>query len=549
MYEQEKNEIQTLKSYLLSQIPTMPLPPNNILLSSNSVALQAAISGLDKELVRLEREERLVKRFTTSSSGDDGGKKSSGMKKEDSAADMDYVDIAPANTDDVKMNDNDNIKDEEEWEEANPSPAKKHQRQEESEDSTANNNAEMASSVVARIANANIKVKTPLGALALVLHTALVEMSGGEDFRCTGVPDANVVSQLLGVSNSSAAKPTGGGGFAKPIRELARGELVPSNWEDSQSSSSAVAFRYNCGKGVYSIDSVANDVTTVYLTVELQQNSDVSVTFQTMPSNDQERQKLTFPLGQYANLDGFQTAKAKSGNGTVPPSLFYISLSELMFQFTSAFGLLSRAQSCAATVDNNMPIAAMPSMMPDGATQAAAVKLEVPSMKVPRPNNPSDDGLAVDTDPLKVMDSQRRGKHKDFEGDLLPGGPQPGGLHDMPSRGMGSQVGPNHPMFDRTFDDDGPLDYTDEFGGAFGSGRPDDFSVPGVGGGMGMHPRFDPYGPPGGPTEPGRGGRFPGRGSRLGRGRGRGGRGPAPPGGYGMPNPDHMSPPGSDYFS
>ena len=64
--------------------------------------------------------------------------------------------------------------------------------------------------------------------------------------------------------------------------------------------------------------------------------------------------------------------------------------------------------------------------------------------------------------------------------------------------------------------------------------------------------RFDPYGPPGGPTEPGRGGRFPGRGSRMGRGRGRGGRGRRgrmPPGGFGGPNPDHMQPPGGGYFS
>ena len=42
MYEQEKIEIQTLKSYLLSQIPATPLPPNGLLLSSNSVALNAA---------------------------------------------------------------------------------------------------------------------------------------------------------------------------------------------------------------------------------------------------------------------------------------------------------------------------------------------------------------------------------------------------------------------------------------------------------------------------------------------------------------------------
>jgi hypothetical protein len=46
-----------------------------------------------------------------------------------------------------------------------------------------------------------------------------------------------------------------------------------------------------------------------------------------------------------------------------------------------------------------------------------------------------------------------------------------------------------------------------------------------------------------GPTEPGRGLR--GGGGRGGRGRG----GLAPPGGFGYPNPDHMRPPGGDYFS
>jgi hypothetical protein len=65
--------------------------------------------------------------------------------------------------------------------------------------------------------------------------------------------------------------------------------------------------------------------------------------------------------------------------------------------------------------------------------------------------------------------------------------------------------------------------------------------------------RFDPFGPPGGPTDPGRGGRFPGRGGGVGRGRGgRGGRGGGrmpPPGGFGDPNPDHLTPPGGGFFS
>ena len=102
--------------------------------------------------------------------------------------------------------------------------------------------------------------------------------------------------------------------------------------------------------------------------------------------------------------------------------------------------------------------------------------------------------------------------------------------------------------------DDDDYYYDNSGGGNFG--------LPGIGGRdmMGMRPRFDPYGPPGGPTEPGRGHYFPGRGgSRLGNvgrgrgaGRGRGGGGrfpPPPPGGFGTPNNDHMTPPGGDYFS
>ena len=277
MYEQEKSEINILKSYLLSQIPTTPLPPNDILLSPNSVALKAAISGLDKELSRLEREERLVAKFTASANSDAKKNTNNNMGEEDEAADMEYVKMSKEDctsgvtaetADDVNMDDG-------EWEEANPSPAKKHQKQ----DDANNDDAELvrcqslASTTVTRISNANVKVHTPLGALALALHTALVELTYNEKadgdtiFRCTGVPDASVVSQLLG--NDIVAKQTkgGGGGFALPVRELPRGELVPPKWEDNASSSNSevIAFRYKCGKEVYTTDSgPTNDATTMY---------------------------------------------------------------------------------------------------------------------------------------------------------------------------------------------------------------------------------------------------------------------------------------------
>lgn len=569
MYEQEKSEIQTLKSHLLTQIPTIPLPPNDILLSPNSIAIKAAIAGLDKELVRLEREERLVKKFTCANDNDNVAA-SAGVVD----ADMDYVKM---NKEDATMDDKKEDEaavdgdDEEEWEEAtNPtSPAKKHQRQNNTEQTQEDENAKLcqtlASSAVARISNANIKVITPLGALALALHTALLGLSEDEPvFRCTGVPDMNVTSQLLAFSTKSSTKKTGGGGFAPPIRELPRGELVPPKWEDTSGDDDGViAFRYKCGKEVYTVDSGhTNDATTVYLTLQLLQGGEVSVTFGTLKNEKSgEKLQLKFPLGQHVNLDGFQAAKTNGRAVMVSPLLFYISLSKLLLNFSSMFGVLPTTMGNDNTGSSSsveMPtkgevMGHMQQSIPmPSTTETSRTDFNASLPSVP-PSRPDFD-TSNHNDPLRVMDSHRRGKHNhgDFEGDLLPGGPnQPGGLHEMPPRGMGSQVGPDHPMFDRTFGDDNNNGYDDEFDGGFGNGG-GSFGVPGVGGGMGMRPRFDPYGPPGGPTEPGRGGRYPGRGNRLGRGRGgRGGRGGRmpPPGGFGHPNPDHMNPPGGGYFS
>jgi len=651
MYCQEKSELQILKTYLRTQIPNTPLPPNDILLTPNSTAIKAAISGLDKELARLEREERLVAKFTSNNNNNNAstnGATGATDDANDAVDDMEYVKMtkedaegsskdADGGVDDAAMavdiND-DNEKDEEEWEEATPPPpssptTKKHARQEggkgeePSEDNNNNNNMrnlnaqrhrcrELASSAVTRIAGANVKVATPFGALGLALHAALVGLTTDNNanndkdpmFRCTGVPDVNVTSQLLRQSNATKAG-NGGGGFAPPIRELPRGALVPPEWEENAANTSskatngdavrgAICFRYKCGKEAYSIDSSGhtNDATTVYLALQLlavvgsnDGEGDVSVTFGTLPSSAPKdnanalSKQLKFPLGKHVNLDGFTAAKTKNGGGgLVSPSLFYVSLSDLLMEFHSFFGMLlqpvtamepTREEECALDMDMQMPtknvmghtttLTTMPGIAPPTATARAAVD---------RPFDANNN-----SDPLRIMNSQQqRGRRGDFDGDLLPGGPQPGGLlHDVPPGGGGSQVGPNHPMFDRTFgEDDGYYPgYEDDFGGGFGNGG-GSFGMPGVGGGMGMRPRFDPYGPPGGPTEPGRGGGqfFPGRGSILGRegrggrgggrgggrdGRGgRGGRGRGrmpPPGGFGNPNPDHMTPPGGGYFS
>lgn len=307
-----------------------------------------------------------------------------------------------------------------------------------------------------------------------------------------------------------------------------------------------------------------NDATTVYLTLQLLPGNEVSVTFGNLPSSSMdmsgdEKRQLKFPLGQHVNLDGFQAAK--TNGGVVSPLLFYVSFPNLLLNFSSTFGVFS----ATITGQGNMNRSPSSSLgMPTKSEVMRHMQHSIPMTSTAEKSRADFDATlptipgrpAVDihthNDPLRVMDSHMRGKHNrgDFESDLLPGGPnQPGGLHQMPPRGMGSQVGPNHPMFDRTFGEDRYNNgHDDEFGGGFGN-EGGSFGVPGVGGGMGMRPRFDPYGPPGGPTDPGRGG----RGNRLGSGRGgQGGRGRGrmpPPGGFGNPNPDHMTPPGGGYFS
>lgn len=145
----------------------------------------------------------------------------------------------------------------------------------------------------------------------------------------------------------------------------------------------------------------------------------------------------------------------------------------------------------------------------------------------------------------------------DFSDDLLPSGlPLPGfadsAYNNNQSRNpntSGNLMGPNHPMFQRTIDDD-----DDDFnlgGNGIGGGENNGFPVPG---GLGMNPRFDPYYPPGVDGTNGGIPLGPGGGRRgVKRGHGRGGRGGnIPYNSRGDPNPDHQRPPsnfgGSHYL-
>eukprot|EP00984_Skeletonema_dohrnii_P038834 scaffold42537_cov150-Skeletonema_dohrnii-CCMP3373.AAC.1 len=123
MYENEKNEISALKKYLLSQIPSTPLPPNNLLLSPNSIALKAAVAGLDKELGRLEREERLVRKFTNENTVyGSGGRAASSAHNNNADEDvaMEYVKMTKEDAVDTVTTTmkRENDDEEDDWEEA-----------------------------------------------------------------------------------------------------------------------------------------------------------------------------------------------------------------------------------------------------------------------------------------------------------------------------------------------------------------------------------------------------------------------------------------------
>lgn len=153
----------------------------------------------------------------------------------------------------------------------------------------------------------------------------------------------------------------------------------------------------------------------------------------------------------------------------------------------------------------------------------AAAAVGVPSNSNPNPNRASADAATRATQGFQpavphdqhampnIQDLRPERRPGDFDGDLgrTRGGEDPSGM----------LMGPNHPAF-RGAD-------------------------PPVSGGYGMRPRFDPFGPPGGPTDPrnldppSRNEMDPNdpRNQQIPR------QPRPPPGGLGDPNPDHERPP------
>jgi hypothetical protein len=249
-----------------------------------------------------------------------------------------------------------------------------------------------------------------------------------------------------------------------------------------------VAFRYKCGKGEYSTDTInaANDESTLYLLIE--PTEQIFVYFGPLPKQTLPK-RIAFLIESHINTDGMRAALEKS-SGSASPLLFYKSLKELLLLFGLEFGLMDAVRFTYADEEEDTNI------MKDESIVDAIGDVDMkPAISLPKiPTGPAVDFSAKSPiDPLRAETPHTgRRRRGDFEGDLLPGGPLPGpDITQGPNLGGGglgggSQVGPNHPLFDRTFgEDDVNYGYGDDLGLDGGGER---FRIPGVGG-LEMRPR------------------------------------------------------------
>ena len=330
--------------------------------------------------------------------------------------------------------------------------------------------ARLAQLAVGAMSQHQVSVKTPLAALALALHAALGTPILG--FACTGVPE-----------NPASSK-----GFAPPIRELPKGQFMPHKWHEQQSVDQ-IRLRYR-----------KTAVGSVILTVTLGKDQPKQVHVCVKPANSTEppSHELVFNLDDHVNLESFQRVLQK--DGSVLPALHYKDLSTFLTNFANSVDMGPIRDSSDAVPDQlpymdatavppqtfNDPLRIRPSTLPDN---------QLPT------NSPYDiPGNSPYATPTIDVFGIARPQRGDFAGDL-----HPPGIGDFMGNG-GTLMGPNHPMFGR--------------GGGIGPS----------GGGYGMRPRFDPFGPPGGPQDPNPD--IPQPPTRR-----------PPPGGIGDPNPDHLRPP------
>ena len=497
---QEKEEIEILKRHILS---CKELP-------GSSCAIRAALNGLEKELQRINRDQKLREKFSKPKSN---MKERDDVNESDDDSDWKIEEGMEKNKTGYKVNGADDKGDDAilmEWQDVNRSPT--------SELSAAGLFSEesiigkkLAEEAISKIASVDAKVSDGLSAIAVVIHSAL--LSDLLNFKCTGVPDTNT-------STSS-------GGFAKPIRELPKDKFLPDEFYKVVDRNN-LHIRYRKKETGTVILTLSQKTTKETSNITSFDSVDVYIEFAPNTSRSEliAQGPLVFPISKHLNLDSFgkalNSAKKINNNKDIKilPTLHYKHLSALMAKFISTFDV-------GQVIEPNILLNKNDEIMPDRSIEKNNHNSSNEESESVRLQN-----HAIDRNSSIIHNIQPTFERGSFDSDLHPQ------MLFTRRPQTGSLMGPNHPMFhgsqrETAYEDE------DHYGvGRDGfphmDGNYDDPFNPRIGR-SGMRPRFDPYGPPGGPMDfqrnQGRGG---------GRGRGRGGRG-----GHiqGAPNPDHQRPP------
>ena len=470
----EKDDFEALRMYILD----CPLFVD----TEKNPAVMAALKGLENGLKSMERDTKLQKKFAQSASVKEPPDSATSKTNPGSGDPSDEWETVAAACDDRRsspQNRGDDPEDDDEVEIVDMN---------EKEGDSSYLGRQLSESAIVSIAENQTRVRSPVAAIALILHGAM--RSNLLAFDCTGVPD------------DSKAKSNG---FAAPIRSLPKNTFLPKDWDKEASSSDSpkqsVTLRYRkAGMG------------SVLLKVELLSSNtaespikELSVNLVPIGSQEPPNQPLVFPIDSHVNMDSWAAATRASNFG-IQPVLHYKGLPALLTLFAKAFDLGSVSDGHSDST---------------GQQQNSYVPVTQPVCD--KSNSTSRNGFAppVVSGPARVYDErnpnigtafppQRPTYVGDFSGDLTDplrvlGSGRPGNL--MP----GNLMGPNHPMFG-----------SQNVGGI------------GDGSGFGMRPRFDPFGPPGGPQQV-----YPPDGTddrpRPGQRRQPGGN----------PNADHLRPPNS----
>lgn len=337
---------------------------------------------------------------------------------------------------------------------------------------------EWASTAIAAIATHQVVCPLPLHAIVVVLHATLLQ----NGWICTGVPEPSVA----------------GGGFAAPVRDLPATQFLPHPWSSSPFSLLHVQLRYRHNKA-----SGSRILGVTETPLENSRSSDtemmIQVSFETSsPLMEHASEKETsqiwrFPTSDHVNLKSWEHVMNKSTSTTksLPPALHYRALPTLLATFVQRFPevvISNDSMNPSEQQRQQQEFIAAPSPYVDYTMihqNHAILQHQQQQSRADRATQPRPACHPFSDRPRDFVPGPGINSfvppHGDFSGDLVPTGlfPYPGGGSGgvMPGFAPGNLMGPNHPMFHP------------------GNGGAPPLRDP-------MIPRFDPFGPPGGPTEP-----------------------------------------------